>query len=233
MVKQAGRGAALQEVRAAGVNRASNLVVPSPRRAPCPPYNGSPSPSRLPTACRENTKRAMWVEARATTPRGRLPAASGEVVDNCEVGLNSGRMNDPSKPQVPTPALHTSDRQLPTWGRYCREQALRVSSLRAHQEQVTLTPGRTAAYGIVGCSSPSAAPPHLEPHLMGREERGRGRVWAGKAEVVRATQERPFPGTDPAVEGCVLSRGHGELRPRLRVCVDSCGCGGPDKCPEE
>ncbi|XP_074227480.1 mucin-2 [Camelus bactrianus] len=239
-----------------------NLVVAIPELGALVSYNGLAFSIRLPYRLfGNNTKGQCGTCTNTTVDDCVLP--SGEVVDNCEVAADQWAVNDPSKPQCPHTSFTTQrPATSPSAGSTAGSKAcasplceLIKDSLFAQCHALVPPQHYYDACVFDSClvtdSGLECASLQTYAALCAQEgicvdwrnhTRGACPVKCPAHREYRACgpAEEPTCQSSPSqenstqlVEGCFCPEGTVNFAPGFDVCVDSCGCVGPDNVPRE
>ncbi|KAB1251591.1 Mucin-2 [Camelus dromedarius] len=239
-----------------------NLVVAIPELGALVSYNGLAFSIRLPYRLfGNNTKGQCGTCTNTTVDDCVLP--SGEVVDNCEVAADQWAVNDPSKPQCPHTSFTTQrPATSPSAGSTAGSKAcasplceLIKDSLFAQCHALAPPQHYYDACVFDSCLVPDSglecASVQTYAALCAQEgicvdwrnhTRGACPVKCPAHREYRACgpAEEPTCQSSPSqenstqlVEGCFCPEGTVNFAPGFDVCVDSCGCVGPDNVPRE
>ncbi|XP_072826843.1 mucin-2 [Vicugna pacos] len=239
-----------------------NLVVAIPELGALVSYNGLAFSIRLPYRLfGNNTKGQCGTCTNTTVDDCVLP--SGEVVDNCEVAADQWAVYDPSKPQCPHTSFTTQrPATSPSAGRTTVGEAcasplceLIKDSLFAQCHALAPPQHYYDACVFDSCLVPDSglecASLQTYAALCAQEgicvdwrnhTRGACQVKCPAHREYRACgpAEEPTCQSSPSqenstqlVEGCFCPEGTVNFGPGFDVCVDSCGCVGPDNVPRE
>ncbi|XP_064348021.1 mucin-2 [Camelus dromedarius] len=239
-----------------------NLVVAIPELGALVSYNGLAFSIRLPYRLfGNNTKGQCGTCTNTTVDDCVLP--SGEVVDNCEVAADQWAVNDPSKPQCPhtsftTQRPATSSSAGSTAGsKACASPLCELIKDSLFAQCHALAPPQHYYDACVfdSCLVPDSglecASVQTYAALCAQEgicvdwrnhTRGACPVKCPAHREYRACgpAEEPTCQSSPSqenstqlVEGCFCPEGTVNFAPGFDVCVDSCGCVGPDNVPRE
>uniref|UniRef100_A0A452FHW9 Mucin 2, oligomeric mucus/gel-forming n=1 Tax=Capra hircus TaxID=9925 RepID=A0A452FHW9_CAPHI len=229
-----------------------NYMVDIPELGALVSYNGLSFSIRLPYRLfGNNTKGQCGTCTNSTLDDCVLP--SGESIDNCEVAADSWVVDDPSKPRCPHTSFTT--RRPATSPSSCASPLCELikDSLFAHCHALAppqhyyeaclfdscYVPGSNlecaslqtyaalcAQEGIcvdwrnhTGGACPVTCPAHREYRACG--------------PVEEPTCNPSEPNSTRLVEGCFCPEGTTSYAPGFDVCVDLCGCVGPDNVPRE
>ncbi|XP_032346418.1 LOW QUALITY PROTEIN: mucin-2-like [Camelus ferus] len=239
-----------------------NLVVAIPELGALVSYNGLAFSIRLPYRLfGNNTKGQCGTCTNTTVDDCVLP--SGEVVDNCEVAADQWAVNDPSKPQCPHTSFTTQrPATSPSAGGTAGSKAcasplceLIKDSLFAQCHALVPPQHYYDACVFDSCFVPDSGLEcaSLQTYAALCAQEGICVDWRNHTRgacPVKCPAHREYRACGPAeeptcqsspsqenstqlVEGCFCPEGTVNFAPGFDVCVDSCGCVGPDNVPRE
>ncbi|XP_037371555.1 intestinal mucin-like protein [Talpa occidentalis] len=245
------------EVSASGIN----YVVSIPELGAVINYNGLAFSVRLPFSLfGHNTKGQCGTCSNSTADDCMLP--SGELAADCEVAADQWVVNDPSKPHCPQagsttrrPATTTPGGSSPP-GQSCGSPLCELILQSPFAACHAAAPPRHYHEACVfdSCFVPGAGLEcaSLQTYAALCAQQGVCVDWrnlTGGACAVTCPSHREYracgPAEEPtcktspppqngsAVEGCFCPEGTTSYAPGFDVCVEACGCVGPDNVPRE